>query len=109
MPHRAALRLAPLALLIALSLASAADAAKKKENGQRCANDSSCKSDHCRLAPALQLGDGHTYCMAAERKCALPGLDGADLGTKVYVGGMEVVCQDPRVFGKHPQFYRPND
>ena len=103
------LLVAPLAILLALALASPAGAGKKKDNGQRCTNDASCKSDHCRLAPAFQLGDGHAYCMAAERKCALPGLDGADLGTKVYLGGTELVCRDPNLFGKHPQFYRSSE
>jgi len=95
--------------LLLLVSSPAAEAAKKKENGQRCTADAGCKSDRCRPGPSHQLGDGHSYCMAADRKCALPSLDGADLGTKVYLGDTELVCRDPKQFGRHPQFYRAQE
>jgi len=40
-------------------------------------------------------GSKAKYCLAADRNCTLPGLDGAQYGTVIYQDGTALTCTNP--------------
>jgi len=66
------------------------------QNGSFCIQGSDCISGECYPGPHPKPnGSGKNYCVARDRNCALPGFDGVDEGTSVYMHGSKLTCVNP--------------
>jgi len=74
------------------------------KNGEYCYKNGECDSNSCYPAPGSDSPSPPPgICMAMDRNCALPKLDGAMYGTRVYHNGSVLVCADPKN-GQSAQF-----
>lgn len=76
------------------------------QNGSPCETSADCNSGSCYPGPHPKIeGSSQRYCLAADRNCALPGMDGAMYGTTVFLDGTALTCTNPGN-GKNAQFVR---
>lgn len=79
----------------------------KINNGETCSADDECDSGYCWPAPSAKpttIPPG--ICIARDRQCALPKLDGASYGSTVFHLGSRLVCGKPDTGGRG-QFVSP--
>lgn len=85
--------------------------AKGRANGELCSSNPQCDSGRCTPGPHTDVrGSSLNYCIAADRFCALPKLDGAEQNAVVFMNGSRLVCDDPGPTNddnRKAQFFRP--
>ena len=79
---------------------------KHGENGSVCEVSSDCNSGYCYPGPHPKIGHSkYKYCIAGDRNCALPGFDGANYGTEIFLHGSKLECKNPEDGINTAQFY----